>query len=64
MARSQRRIDPDKQLAHLQRRHARLKDEVRGYEERLSLTPPEQMDLQRLKKQKLECKDQMRRIRE
>ncbi|MGF1469455.1 MAG: DUF465 domain-containing protein [Sandaracinaceae bacterium] len=64
MARSPRRIDPEKQLKMLRTRHSRLKSRVAEYESRLSLTPSEQLDLRRLKKQKLACKDRMERIKD
>ncbi len=57
MSRSHRRIDPKKQLVHLEKRHEHLKHQVSQYESRLSLTNIEQMDLQRLKKKKLATKD-------
>ena len=63
MNRSQRRIDPDKELNHLQRRHERLKSQVAEYEARLTLTSTEQLDLQKLKKEKLATKDAIERIR-
>jgi len=57
MSRSQRRIDPVKAIAHLEKRHQRLSEEVAEYEARLSLTPGEEQQLQKLKKEKLRTKD-------
>ena len=57
MSRSQRRIDPSKELTHLEMRHQRLSEEVAEYEARLMLNTQEQMDLQKLKKEKLAAKD-------
>lgn len=62
MSRSQRQIDPAKQLEHLELRHQRLKAQVADYEARLSLTSQEQLDLQNLKKKKLATKDAIHRI--
>lgn len=62
MASTSRRISPDKQRAHLEKRHRRLKARVSQYEERLSLTPEEAADLRQLKKQKLACKDEMAKL--
>jgi len=57
MSRSQRRTDTGKELARLEKRHQVLKEQVAEYEARLTLTPKEQMVLQKLKKQKLRTKD-------
>jgi hypothetical protein len=62
MSRSQRPIDPAKQLVRLERRHQRLKQAVEQYESQLSLTSEEQLDLAKLKKQKLATKDAIARI--
>lgn len=62
MSRSQRRIDPLKELERLERRHQRLKTQVADYESKLSLTSGEQLDLQKLKKQKLATKDAIQRF--
>ncbi len=62
MSRSQRRIDPSKELERLEQRHQRLKAQVADYEARLSLTTQEQLDLQNLKKKKLATKDAIQRI--
>lgn len=57
MSRSQRRIDPTKELTRLETRHQRLSEEVEIYETKRVLNSQEQMDLQRLKKEKLATKD-------
>jgi uncharacterized protein YdcH (DUF465 family) len=62
MSRSQRRIDPAKQLSHLEKRHKKLKERVAEYESRLTLTSKEQATLQKLKKEKLATKDAIHRM--
>jgi uncharacterized protein YdcH (DUF465 family) len=64
MSRSQgqRRIDPTKELSRLEKRHQRLKEQVAEYEGRLSLTSDEQLEVQKLKKQKLATKDAIFRM--
>ena len=57
MSRSQRRIDPEKELARLEKRHKSLKERVANYESKLTLTTREQLQLQKLKKEKLATKD-------
>jgi uncharacterized protein YdcH (DUF465 family) len=62
MSRSMRRIDPSKELTRLEVRHQRLSEEVAEYEQRLMLNAQEQMDLQKLKKEKLATKDRIFRM--
>lgn len=62
MNRSQRRIDPAKQLSRLENRHRELKARVAEYESRLTLTSKEQVTLQQLKKEKLATKDAIARM--
>lgn len=62
MSRSQRQIDPAKELVRLEERHKRLKEQVADYESRLTLTTQEQVALQKLKKQKLATKDAIHRM--
>lgn len=62
MSRSQRRIDPSKELERLEQRHKRLKEQVAEYESRLTLNTQEKVVLQRLKKQKLATKDAIQRM--
>lgn len=63
MSRSQRRSDPSIAIARLEHRHKELKAQVAEYEARLSLTPPEQTELNQLKKEKLATKDHLGRLR-
>jgi hypothetical protein len=64
MARSQsRQADPLKELDRLERRHTKLKQRVAEYEARLFLTSAEQVDLVKLKKEKLATKDAIRTLR-
>ena len=64
MARSQsRQADPLKEVDRLERRHKKLKDRVAEYEARLFLTSTEQLDLVKLKKEKLATKDQLQSLR-
>ena len=62
MSRSQRRIESNKNVSRLEKRHKQLKAEVAEYESRLGLNPEEQVRLQRLKKEKLATKDELSRI--
>lgn len=48
---------PENDFDRLQRRHKKLKERVSEYESRLSLSPAEQADLSKLKKEKLRTKD-------
>lgn len=64
MARSQsRQVDPLKELDRLERRHKKLKERVAEYEARLFLTSTEQLDLAKLKKEKLATKDAIQNLR-
>lgn len=49
----------EKELSRLEHRHKKLKQRVAEYEARLFLTPNEQQEVARLKKQKLATKDQI-----
>ena len=62
MSRSQRRIDPEKEISRLQKRHKALKERVAEYEARLTLTTEEQLALQKWKKEKLATKDALSKI--
>lgn len=62
MSRSDSRTDSQKTLSRLEQRHRQLKERVAEYEARLTLTSKEQVALQKLKKEKLATKDQIRRI--
>lgn len=64
MARSQsRQVDPLKELDRLERRHKKLKERVAEYEARVFLTNTEQLDLLKLKKEKLATKDAIESLR-
>jgi len=64
MGRSERRNDPTKELERLEKRHKALKEKVSAYESQLTLTASEQMNLQKLKKEKLATKDAIVRMTE
>ena len=49
-------------LAELTAEHRRLDDQVASFERRRSLTPVEQAEVSRLKKQKLLTKDRIARL--
>ncbi len=63
MSRSQRRIDPAKEIAVLENRHQKLKAKVAAYEARRVLTSEEEFALQKLKKEKLRMKDALQQKR-
>jgi len=63
MGRSQRRIDPAKEIAVLENRHQKLKAQVAAYESRKALTDKEEFALQKLKKEKLRMKDALQQKR-
>ncbi len=61
MARPQSRaIDPEKELVRLEKKHQRLKSRVAALEAQVSLTQEEQLELAKLKKQKLATKDALK----
>ena len=62
MSKSQRRIDPTKEINHLEKRHKTLKERVAEYESRMTLTSEEQLTLQKWKKEKLATKDALARM--
>jgi len=55
-------ISKESLLAQLTAEHRRLDQEVQVLEKRRALTPAEQADLSRLKKQKLLTKDRIARL--
>jgi len=59
MARSRRSSDPEIQIARLAQKHAELDARVTELSGRTYLTPSEQMEAQRLKKEKLALKEQL-----
>ncbi|MEM9192820.1 MAG: YdcH family protein [Myxococcota bacterium] len=62
--RKSRPSDPNRQLEWLERKHATLKNQVHELESRVSLTSGEQLERQRLKKEKLRTKDELERVRD
>lgn len=61
-SRSQRRVDPTKEISRLEKRHKTLKERVAAYEARLTLTAQEQLSLQKWKKEKLATKDALAKM--
>lgn len=55
-------VSKESLLAELTAEHRRLDDEVKLLERRRSLTPAEQAEISRLKKQKLLTKDRIARL--
>jgi uncharacterized protein YdcH (DUF465 family) len=55
-------VDKEALLAELTAEHRRLDDELRQLEKRRALTPTEQAEVSRLKKQKLLTKDRITRL--
>jgi uncharacterized protein YdcH (DUF465 family) len=53
----------EKELDRLERRHKKLKDRVAEYEARVFLTATEQVEVNRLKKEKLATKDAISSLR-
>lgn len=58
-----RRSNPSFNIERLEKRHKRLKQRVAEYEARLTLTAGEEMQLQKLKKEKLRTKDELSAIK-
>ncbi len=56
-------VPADRTISHLEQKHAELAAQVAALDDRLSLTPSEEMELQRLKKQKLHMKDALQEVR-
>lgn len=55
-------VEKESLIAELTAEHRRLDEQVKDLERRRSLTPAEQADLTRLKKQKLLAKDRLARL--
>lgn len=55
-------VDKQALLAELTAEHRRLDDQLKQLEKRRSLTPSEQAEISRLKKQKLLTKDRIARL--
>lgn len=64
MQRQARVIDMSARLEALSRRHAEYEERLRDFEKRLYLTPDEEAEVRRLKREKLRTKDEMRRSSE
>ena len=63
MSRHQARIIPaERQRSHLEQKHARLAERIDALDDRLSLTPGEELELQQLKKRKLWAKDALQDV--
>ena len=56
-------VDVDPNLEQLTAEHRRLDELVRAFERKPALTPAEQVEYSRLKKQKLRTKDRIARLR-
>lgn len=52
-----RETSAERQVSRLEKKHAELAERVEDLDGRLSLTPGEELELQRLKKKKLWTKD-------
>jgi hypothetical protein len=61
--RKSRPVDATKQTAHLEQKHQVLKARVQALDSRLHLTTAEQVERQRLKKEKLATKDALLSLR-
>ncbi len=59
---TQTEVSKESLLAELTAEHRRLDDQVQLLERRRSLTPAEQVEVSRLKKQKLLTKDRIARL--
>jgi len=55
-------VEPSGLLAELTEEHRRLDDAVRAFERKAALSPAEQIEYSRLKKQKLRTKDRIARL--
>jgi hypothetical protein len=58
-----RRISTEFQIDRLERRRAQLKAQIEELDKRLHLSAPEEIHLQRLKKEKLRMKDELETLR-
>ena len=57
-----RTIPAERQKSHLEKKRAQLAERVAALDDRLSLTPSEELELQQLKKQKLWAKDALQDV--
>lgn len=62
MRRQSRVINTSAKLDALRRRHAEFEERLRSFENRTYLTDMEASEVRRLKRQKLQAKDEMRRF--
>lgn len=62
MRRQTRVIDTSAKLDALRRRHAEFEERLRSFENRSYLTDMEAAEVRKLKRQKLQAKDEMRRF--
>ncbi len=63
MARVRRSSSPEIVIARLEQKHARLKQRVNELSGRSYLSPAEQVERQRLKKEKLVMKDELQKMK-
>lgn len=62
MQRQHRVIDPTAKLEALGRKHAACEEQLEAFRKRIYLSPEEQVEVRRLKREKLRAKDEMRRF--
>jgi uncharacterized protein YdcH (DUF465 family) len=58
-----REMSKDEQIEHLTEEHRRMDERLKQLERQISMTSTEQVEYQRLKKQKLQTKDRLLRLR-
>jgi len=64
MQRPARAVDMSAKLEALSRKHAEFDARLRTFEGRIYLTPEEEVEVRKLKREKLRAKDEMRRVSE
>jgi hypothetical protein len=57
-----RTLSRERQRSHLEKKHAELAARVEALDNRLSLTPSEELELHQLKKEKLWAKDALQEV--
>lgn len=62
MQRPSRNVDVSAKIEALRLRHEQCENRLRSYEKRKWLSPEEESEVRRLKRQKLQAKDEMRRF--
>ncbi len=55
-------FEENEELKHIRQRHADLERRLEEYESRHYLTPPDDLEMKKIKKKKLACKDAIERI--